>query len=91
MTDMATDNNHKSITLDCRDGKRWTAEFTGLVTRRDLNYLRRVLTVEYAKHERRRRIAKGQIVRKAVISEENPIKAETTESVKETPKNVYKP
>lgn len=47
----------KKITLISK-GKNWAAEFEGQITRRDIIKLHRVLTVEYANHERRRTVAK---------------------------------
>ena len=91
-----SNNDQKTILLTSIDNKRWSATFTGRVTRRDLIYLRRVLTVEYAKHERKRRIAKIKTRPTEVTPVPEPVKVEETVEttdpvVKETPKNVYKP
>lgn len=39
-------------------GKNWTAEFVGVITRRDIVKLNRIISVEFAKHERRRSVSK---------------------------------
>jgi hypothetical protein len=93
MTD-SSDNNIKTINLTHTAERRWLVEFTGRVTRRDLIHIRRVLTVEYAKHERKRRTAKIHAKHSAKVTPEEPVtvKIETTEPVTtERVRNVYKP
>jgi hypothetical protein len=48
----------KRIVLTCPGGRRWGAEFEGRITRRDIAKLNRIISVEFAKHERRRSVAK---------------------------------
>jgi len=51
---MTSSNNLKSVTLTKEEGKKWSVEFIGRITRRELNVLRRLLPVEYARLGRRR-------------------------------------
>lgn len=48
----------KQITIEQTDGKHWTAKFEGSVSRRDIKQINRVLTVEFARIQRRRTIDK---------------------------------
>lgn len=56
-----TDNDkskQKIITLTNNGGPRWSAEFEGRITRRDIVKLNRIISVEYAKFERRRSVTR---------------------------------
>lgn len=50
----STDNHQKKITITQIRGKHWDVDFVGQITRRDIQKLHRVLSVEYAKVQRRR-------------------------------------
>lgn len=53
MTDVV---ESKSVTLIKEPGQKWKVDFQGRITRRELNQLRRLLPVEYARLGRRRQM-----------------------------------
>ena len=57
---MTAMNNLKSVLLSKEEGQKWSVEFTGRITRRELNVLRRLLPVEYARLGRRRQMKRLQ-------------------------------
>jgi len=67
---MTTNNvETKVITLTKEYGKKWVVEFSGSVARRELNHLRQLLPVEYARMCRRRTVSRLQEDRKRRIEE----------------------
>ena len=72
MTD-DSDRMNKSITLaSVNGGVKWSAEFSGVVTRRDIAKLSRILSVEFAKHERRRSTARKMTAQKDAVTVKEP-------------------
>ena len=74
----------KSVTIVKEKGQKWVVEFIGRISRRDLNQLRRLLPVEYARKSRRRQLKRMQEERaERLISEEK----EPVDTVVVTPKS----
>ncbi|MEK0325387.1 MAG: hypothetical protein QQN63_06745 [Nitrosopumilus sp.] len=69
MTDVPTT---RSVIMIKEEGEKWKVEFNGRISRRDLNVLRRILPVEYARKSRRSQLKRMQDQREAhlVMSEE---------------------
>ena len=65
---MTTNNGQpqKRITITNTSQGRWTIDFEGVVTNRDIKKLQRILLVEFAKVQRRRSVAKLMAVQKPV-------------------------
>lgn len=53
----------KSVTIVKEKGQKWVVEFNGRISRRDLNQLRRLLPVEYARKARRKQLKRLQAER----------------------------
>jgi len=86
-------NHQKKITLTLIGGKRWEAEFIGVISRRDIQKLNRVLHVEYAKVQRRRSTIKILSRDNLDYGKEKPVvKVETDKNMKtDIPKSSSKP
>lgn len=64
----------KSVTIVKEKGQKWVVEFIGRISRRDLNQLRRLLPVEYARKSRKRQLKRMQDLRAEkleVVEKEN--------------------
>lgn len=84
MVKSETPNNHqKKVTITETGGKRWTIEFEGEVTRRDVQKLYRLITVEFAKVMRKRSLVKFMKERRLIA--ETAEAAESQQNTKETP------
>ena len=80
----------KSLTITKETGGRWKMAFMGKITQRDMNHLKRMLPVEFARMKRRNRIDRAQEERKASMlrSSEPVIGKEPVITVKKiTPNN----
>ncbi len=71
----------KVITITKEVGKKWMIEFNGRVTRRDLNQVRRLLPVEYARLGRRRQRERLQKERMDRLKVTEVLDIQTTEKV----------
>ena len=71
----------KIITITKEEGKKWAIEFNGRVSRRDLNQVRRLLPVEYARMGRRRQRDRLQKERMDRLEVNKVLDVQTTENV----------
>ncbi len=60
---MIEESLNKTVTLTKEPGKKWIVDFSGRITRRELNHLRRLLPVEYARLGRRRQMKRLAVER----------------------------
>ena len=86
MTD-ETQNNHqrvraKVVTIRNTGGARWEVEFEGVVTRRDIHRINRILNVEFARAQRRYSTQRKKLIRETEAADR---KAEQVERVEKTP------
>jgi hypothetical protein len=82
-----TQTVEKQLVISKEIGQRWKIEFTGKVTQRDMNQLKRLLPVEFARMQRRKRIQKLQRERMpSTLKAEEPVLSvkQTTNSQKES-------
>lgn len=98
MTEIDNSEHQKKITLTTIDGRSWTAEFVGRITRRDIKRLNRVLTVEFAKVQRKRSVEKlrrGRLADEArdteASIEETPNEVQSESTADKETQHVYKP
>ncbi len=89
MTETVSTNHQKKITLTLIGGKRWDIEFIGTITRRDIQKLKRVLFVEFAKVQRRRSTKKILAAEAARVAATKP-KPVTIATPKTTPNPTIK-
>ena len=67
MTDASTT---RSVIMIKEEGEKWMIEFNGRISRRDLNVLRRLLPVEYARKSRRNQLKRMQESREVKLADE---------------------
>ncbi len=86
MTDNSQ-NNHKpkvrakAVTLRNIGPARWECEFEGVVTRRDIHRISRILKVEFARAQRRYSVQRKKAIQEALIAESKDVSIPTPKKV----------
>lgn len=76
----------KVVHITCK-GNRWIVEFEGVVTRRDIKKINRLLSVEFARAQRKYSMSRKRSLKLPIPSSEELLKESLTIKTKETVKN----
>ena len=87
---MEEQNGTKQLTITKEVGERWEVDFIGKISMRDMNQLRRLLPVAFARFKRSRRIKAAQELRSTKIEESLPVKKLVEDRVTQFEINVAK-